>query len=91
MNDGTFNPAEAGAGTHLITVDYLGILCSSSATFEVEVLPALEAEIVVSDTLICPGEGVELEALYGGGGPDAVVDFFWNQDLIALLYPYHGT
>lgn len=89
VNDGTFNPAEAGAGTHLITVDYLGILCSSSATFEVEVLPALEAEIVVSDTLICPGEGVELEALYGGGGPDAVVDFFWNQDLIAL--PTHTT
>ncbi len=84
VNAGTFNPAEAGAGMHLITVDYVGILCSSSAAFEVEVLPPLQSEIVVSDTLICPGEGIELEAIYGGGGPDALVEFYWNQDLIAL-------
>ena len=86
--DGTFNPALAGMGNHTITIDYVGTLCSSSATAVTQVLPALESNILISDTLICPGEGITLEAIYGGGGPDSEISFAWNQGLIAL--PTHS-
>lgn len=87
--DAQFNPALAGEGPHTISVSYTGVLCSSSASVSTVVLPSLTSSIVVSDTLICPEQGIDLEGIYGGGGPDAVLQFEWNQDLIAL--PTHGV
>lgn len=85
VTNGLFNPSSAGAGQHWVTVAYTGVLCASSDSVEVEVLPEIAAVLTVSDTLICPDQGVQLAVSPEGGNPGSNLEVSWNEGLLPLL------
>jgi hypothetical protein len=70
-SEGLFNPALAGIGTHFIGYSIGQPPCTASSNTAIDVLTAPEAEIVASDSFICPGQSVVLTASGGGS-------YTWN-------------
>jgi hypothetical protein len=70
-SEGLFNPALAGIGTHFIGYSIGQAPCTASSNTAIDVLTAPEAEIVASDSFICPGQSVVLTASGGGS-------YTWN-------------
>jgi len=75
-NLGTFDPALAGAGTHVITYDIAG-MCGDLQTTTIEVYPALTVQ-VFPGSAICLGETTNISALASGG--DGNYFYSWDNN-----------
>lgn len=79
-----FNPATAGEGQHTIHYEWQGDYCFSETEVETFVYPAIQGELTVTDSLICPGQGVTLNVSGEGGEPGSDLVIEWNNGLISL-------
>jgi len=74
--NGLFDPAVAGAGTHIITYDIAG-QCGDNQTTVITVYPALSLQ-VFPGSAICLGETANLSALASGG--DGNYFYSWDNN-----------
>lgn len=69
--NGVFNPAIAGIGTHFIGYSIGQAPCTASSNTTIEVLTAPDADVTATDNAICVGQSVVLTATGGGS-------YLWN-------------
>ncbi|HMO41084.1 MAG TPA: cohesin domain-containing protein [Saprospiraceae bacterium] len=68
VSNNNFNPATAGANTHIITYTYINAQgCQSSCEFEITVTAPLTAEIMLDTAIVCSGDQLELNGNPMGG------------------------
>lgn len=79
-----FNPALEGAGMHQLLYEWSTAACASSDSITILVYPELQASLTASDTILCQGEGAVLSASGGGGLPDILYSYTWNEGLFPI-------
>lgn len=84
VSDTLFNPMETGSGDFTIVLSFEDNACSSTDSFEVTVLPQLEANLTASESVLCNGESVTLSAEAAGGQSENSLSYSWNQGLPAI-------
>ncbi|MEY3397715.1 MAG: hypothetical protein RL220_309 [Bacteroidota bacterium] len=75
----TFTPSAYGEGTFSVIYSYSGNFCSSSDTAEVTILEPIIADVVVSDSILCPGQASSISVNAYGGNPANDYDYLWSD------------
>ena len=94
QSTGVFNPANAGAGNHVVTYDYPFGNCSAMPTFNITVKPTPNLPILQIPSAPCEGESYDILIANASGGAQIV--WYEDADLTVVLdssdtYLYTGT
>ena len=82
---GDATTAEIGSGTHVIAVEWAGLACSVSNTWNLEVLPELQVNLTADDVTLCPGAATDITATPSGGlVPDGQWTISWSDGGLPL-------
>jgi gliding motility-associated-like protein len=91
----TFNPALAGAGTHVVYYGAVNGSCSTADSFTVEVLPQLIGLPSISLDTLCYDEGITFSIDATGGDSLSGYVYNWNNGLgygrLFTVYPKTTT
>lgn len=80
----TIEIASLDTGFHAMTVSWIGTACSSNDSIAFYMLPPLVVELLVSDTVICPGQATQANAIINGGLPGAIPSWGWSHGGFAV-------
>lgn len=83
-SDFTFNPAQAGEGSHEIIYTYSGVECESTDTITVLVYEQITTSIEATDDQICLGESVIISVIAEGGDPTAQLQYEWSNGALGI-------
>lgn len=71
--------AALDTGYHELMVFWNGDVCASADTTSIYMLPPLQVELTVTDSVLCPGQATSANASSWGGLPDALPTWSWSH------------